>query len=96
MRVVKKNGKEIDRQVLTRSRYNATDKEEFVNPADIEAPDGSLLDYVEGAVPPPEEKEEEIEVSEEIPEAEKVEAVTEDIPVEETETTESVEVIVEI
>ncbi len=96
VRVVKKNGKEIDRQVLTRSRYNATDKEEFVNPADIEAPDGSLLDYVEGAVPPPEEKEEETEVSEEIPETEKVEAVTEDIPVEETETTESVEVIVEI
>lgn len=87
VRVVRKNGKEIDREVLTRSRYNATDREELVNPADIEAPDGTLLDYVEGAVPPAEEAPEEIEETEE---------VVEEIPAEETETTETEEIIIEI
>ena len=90
VRVVRKNGKEIDREVLTRSRYNATDREELVNPADIEAPDGTLLDYVEGAVPPAEEEPETPEIPEE------TEEVTEETPAEETETTETEEIIIEI
>jgi len=93
VRVVRKNGKEIDREVLTRSRYNATDREELVNPADIEAPDGTLLDYVEGAVPPAEEEPETPEIPEEI---EETEEVAEEIPAEETETTETEEIIIEI
>ena len=93
VRVVRKNGKEIDREVLTRSRYNATDKEELVNPADIEATDGTLLDYVEGAVPPAEEVPETPDAPEEI---EETEEVVEEIPTEETETTETEEIIIEI
>ncbi len=93
VRVVRKNGKEIDREVLTRSRYNATDKEELVNPADIEATDGTLLDYVEGAVPPAEEVPETPDAPEEI---EETEEVAEEIPTEETETTETEEIIIEI
>lgn len=93
VRVVRKNGKEIDREVLTRSRYNATDREELVNPADIEAPDGTLLDYVEGAVPPAEEVPETPEIPEE---TEETEEVSEEIPAEETETTETEEIIIEI
>ncbi len=93
VRVVRKNGKEIDREVLTRSRYNATDREELVNPADIESADGTLLDYVEGAIPPAEEVPETPDAPEE---TEETEEVAEEIPTEETETTETEEIIIEI
>ena len=99
VRVVKENSKETSREVLTRSRYNATDKEELVNPADIEAPDGTLLDYVEGAVPPAEET---VETPEETEESEETEEVsgeieeTEDVPAQEAEITESEEIVIEI